>query len=99
MTINRKDDGGKTIISLEGELDLQTAPELAAYFDANLADVKDLEMDFSQLKYLSSAGMRVILSAKKTMNKQGPMCITHVNDMVMEIFEAAGFDAIIDISK
>lgn len=99
MNISKKSDGSKTVIGVEGELDLKTAPELSAFLADSLDGVTELEFDFSRLLYLSSAGMRVILSAQKTMNRQGKMRITHVSDMVMEIFEAAGFDTIMDISQ
>lgn len=59
--------------------------------NASLADVKRLILDFQDLEYLSSAGLRVILAAQKSMNKQGSMVVRHVNETIMEAFEVTGF--------
>jgi len=54
-------------------------------------------MDFSELEYISSAGLRVLLSAQKVMNKQGKMVIRHVNEIILEVFEVTGFTDILTI--
>ena len=78
-------------------LDTQTAPELEKEFDTALADVKDLTFDMSNLEYVSSAGLRVILKAQKIMNTQGAMKLTGVNDSIMEVFDITGFLDILTI--
>ena len=63
----------------------------------SLTDVKQLTLDFEKLEYISSAGLRVLLSAQKTMNKQGEMKLCNVNDIIQEIFEVTGFVDILTI--
>ena len=82
---------------MNGRLDTTTAPELEAVIKENLAGVTNLVMDFAELEYLSSAGLRVILSAQKTMNKQGEMVIRNVNETINEVFEITGFIDILTI--
>lgn len=97
MTLNKKLDGSVLTISVEGRLDTTTAPELEKELKTSLDGVTELIMDFSDLSYISSAGLRVLLSAQKTMSKQGSMKVTHVNEMVMEVFEVTGFVDILNI--
>ena len=97
MTIDKKVNGAELTLALEGRLDTSTAPQLEAELRASLAGVTNLKMDFAQLQYLSSAGLRVILAAQKIMNKQGAMVITNVNETIMEIFEITGFADILTI--
>ena len=97
MTITKHTEGKKLTIALEGRLDTTTAPELEAELNASLDGVTDLTLDLEQLLYLSSAGLRVILSAQKRMNKQGHMTVTHVCPDIMEVFEITGFVDILDI--
>lgn len=85
-------------IALEGRLDTVTAPELAAEVSAEaLSGVTALTLDFSRLEYISSAGLRVLLSAQKIMNGQGSMVIKNVNDTIMEVFEITGFVDILSV--
>ncbi len=84
-------------IALEGRLDTTTAPQLEAELKASLGDTAKLVLDFEKLEYISSAGLRVLLSAQKIMNKQGEMKIIHVNDVINEIFEVTGFSDILNI--
>lgn len=84
-------------IKLEGRLDTISAPQLEKELRQELSDTKHLVLDFSQLDYLSSAGLRVILSAQKVMNQQGEMIVRNVSDMIMEIFEVTGFSEILTI--
>ena len=74
-----------------------TAPQLEAEVKNSLSDVKHLTFDFSRLDYISSAGLRVLLSAQKVMNKQGNMRITNVNETIMEVFDVTGFVDILTI--
>ena len=84
--------------ALEGRLDTVTAPQLEKELKASLEGVTQLRIDFEKLDYISSAGLRVLLSAQKQMNKQGTMTLHHVNQTVMEIFEVTGFSDILTIA-
>lgn len=97
MDIVKKLEGNKLTVSVSGRLDTLTAPELDEELKSSLDGVEVLEMDLSGLEYISSAGLRVLLSALKTMNKQGEMIVTGVTDTVMEIFEVTGFSDILNI--
>ena len=97
MTINKSQKDNTLCINLEGRLDTMTAPELEAELNQSLGSVNELIFDFSKLDYISSAGLRVLLSAQKIMNRQGSMKVTHVNETVMEIFEVTGFMDILTI--
>ena len=97
MKIIKNRNGGSLTIALEGRLDTTTAPELEQEIKSSLCGVTELVMDFSRLSYISSAGLRVLLAAHKTMAKQGSMKIVHANEMVMEVFEVTGFADILDI--
>ena len=91
MTITKKQDGTHLDMALAGRLDTTTAPQLEAELKQSIANVTELVLDFSGLEYLSSAGLRVLLSAQKVMNRQGTMTIRNVNETIMEIFEVTGF--------
>ena len=97
MTIDKQINGSELTLSLTGRLDTTTAPELEAVIKENIAGVTNLVMDFAGLEYLSSAGLRVILSAQKTMNKHGEMVIRNVNETINEVFEITGFIDILTI--
>lgn len=97
MKINKASDGTTLRISLEGRLDTVTSPQLEAGLKQSIGNSKKLILDFEKLEYLSSAGLRVLLSAQKVMNKQGEMVIHHVNETVMEIFEVTGFIDILNV--
>lgn len=97
MTIDKVQDGAKLTVKVSGRLDTTTAPELEDDLKASLEGIEDLTMDFSELEYISSAGLRVLLSAQKIMNKQGSMVVTGVNSTIMEIFEVTGFSDILTI--
>ena len=97
MTINKQKDGSILTIAVQGRLDTTTAPDLEKEIKTGLEGVTELIMDFEKLDYISSAGLRVLLSAQKMMNKQGGMKVVHVNDLVMEVFEVTGFTDILTI--
>ena len=97
MTINKICSGSEETIALEGRLDTTTAPELEAELKDALEGITSLTFDFEKLEYISSAGLRVLLSAQKAMNKRGTMKIIHVNDVIMEVFEVTGFTDILTI--
>lgn len=97
MNINKTQNAGTMNIAVVGRLDTTTAPQLEAELKASLDGVTELILDFEKLDYISSAGLRVLLSAQKVMMKKGSMKVTHVNETVMEIFEVTGFSDILDI--
>lgn len=97
MTINKTLNGTELTIALEGRLDTTTAPALEAELKDSLDGVTDLIFDFEKLEYISSAGLRVLLSAQKIMNKQGTMKVLHPDEIIMEIFEVTGFTDILTI--
>ena len=91
MTIEKKINNEVTTLIVSGRLDTQTAPELENELDSILPGLKELTFDMKGLEYISSAGLRVILKAQKTMNIQGAMKLTNVNDDIMEVFDITGF--------
>ncbi|MBR3358397.1 MAG: STAS domain-containing protein [Solobacterium sp.] len=97
LKINKTEEGKKTTVVLEGRLDTVTAPDLEKELSEIISDVEELVLDFEKLDYISSAGLRVLLSAQKIMNRQGTMKVTNVNKTVMEIFEVTGFCDILTI--
>ncbi len=97
MNITKTKTGNSLQIALEGRLDTTTAPELEKTLSAEINGVQELVIDMAALDYLSSAGLRVLLGAQKTMNKQGSMKVVHVNETIMEIFEVTGFADILTI--
>ncbi len=97
MTINRIQDGNSLTLAIEGRLDTTTAPELENTIREELDGVENLTLDFAALDYISSAGLRVILSAQKKMNAQGSMKIINSNEIIIEIFDVTGFTDILNI--
>ena len=97
MTINKTVNGSSLLFALEGRLDTSTAPELEAALKENIGGIKELTFDFEKLEYISSAGLRVLLSAQKIMNAQGSMKILNVSEVIMEIFEVTGFSDILTV--
>ena len=97
MTIKKEVNGSKLNIALVGRLDTNTSPKLEKELKSSLENTKELVFDLTQLEYISSAGLRVLLAAQKTMNKQGSMTVCNVNEKVMEVFEMTGFVDILTI--
>ena len=97
MTINKTQNGNSLTVAIEGRLDTTTAPQLEAELKSSLDGITELTMDLSTLEYISSAGLRVLLSAQKIMNKQGEMKVAGANETVMEVFEVTGFSDILNI--
>lgn len=98
MEIKQTKDGNKLTIALEGRLDTMTAPELESALSSALDGVNELVFDFGQLEYISSAGLRILLSAQKKISAAGgSMKLTGVNDSVKEVFEVTGFINILSI--
>ena len=97
MDIIKNVNGTTLNIALVGRLDTITAPDLDKELKDSLSGVEALAFDFSKLEYISSAGLRVLLSAQKVMNKQGSMTLSNVNDSILEVFEMTGFSDILTI--
>ena len=98
MTIEIKKNAEETIIEIVGRLDTITAPTLDKTIQEDLADTKNLVLDVKGMEYISSAGLRVLLSAQKKMQKIGSMKVINVCAEVMEVFEMTGFADILVIS-
>lgn len=96
MNITKTQNGSSLKVTLEGRLDTSTAPTLENALQT-LEGVTELTIDMAALDYLSSAGLRVLLGAQKTMNRQGSMKVANVNDTIMEIFEVTGFVDILTV--
>jgi len=97
MEIKKVKNGTELNLAVEGRLDTTTAPQLEAELKQSISGVETLVLDFANLEYISSAGLRVLLAAQKVMNKQGEMIIRNVNETIAEIFEITGFSDILTI--
>ena len=98
LNICKTVENGAAVFALEGRLDTVTAPDLEKELKESLDGVTDLTLDFEKLEYISSAGLRVLLAAQKTMAKQGGMKLVNVGETIMEIFEVTGFSDILTIA-
>ena len=100
MLIIKKDrENEKLVLFLEGRLDTTTAPELEKSLDESLEGVTELILDVEKLEYMSSAGLRVLLSTTKKMAGKGEMKVIHAGEVLMEIFEVTGFVDILNIEE
>jgi len=98
MVIEKKSEGSKLELAVSGRMDTTTAPQLDEELKKSLDNVNELVLDFSGLEYISSAGLRVLLSAQKRMNnQQGTMRVVGANEIVKEIFDVTGFSDILTI--
>ena len=97
LNISKNANGSSLEIVLEGRLDTTTAPNLEEEVKASIDGVQDLKFDFSKLEYISSAGLRVLLSAQKSMNEKGSMVVRNVSEEIQEIFDVTGFSDILTI--
>ena len=97
MTINKLQEGNTLIVALEGRLDTMTSPELEKELKESMDGVESLVLDFGKLDYISSAGLRVLLSAHKQMKNKGGLTVKNVNEVVQEIFDVTGFADILTI--
>ena len=100
MNITKKLNDGVLEIALEGRLDTNTAPLLEKELKSSMTGIDYLTFDFAKLDYISSAGLRVLLSANKEMLRNGkaPVSITNSNEIVREVFEVTGFSDILNIA-
>lgn len=98
MNITKTQSGDKTILTLSGRLDTTTAPQLQEILIPEFSASKQVELDFAELAYVSSAGLRVLLMGEKTAKaKDGSMTLTHVSPEIMEVFEMTGFSGILKV--
>lgn len=97
MTINKTANGNELVLEVSGRLDTTTAPELENALNESLEGVTNLTIDFKDLEYISSAGLRVLLSAHKKLAAIGKMVVKNVNEVVAEVFEVTGFKDILNI--
>ena len=96
MKINKSMKDSELVIALEGRLDTNTASDLENEVQ-NLAGIKILIFDFEKLDYISSAGLRILLSCQKKMSIQGRMMIKNVNEAIKDVFDITGFSDILTI--
>lgn len=98
MTITQKTESELLTMELDGRLDTNTAPALELEINNSVtSEIKKLVLDFKELQYISSAGLRVLLAAQKKMNKQGCMIIKNANEMIMDVFHVTGFIDILTV--
>lgn len=97
MDIQKIKNGSALTCVLTGRLDTTTSPKLEKEIKEDIEGITELVFDFEALEYISSAGLRVLLSSQKIMNKQGTMVVKNANETIMEIFEVTGFDGILTI--
>ena len=91
MTFNMNKNGTELTVTVEGRLDTITTPKLEAALENKLEDITLLVFDFAKLDYISSAGLRVLLTAMQAVEDNGKMVLRNVNEDVMNIFEVTGF--------
>ena len=92
MNITKQLNDSELLLTIEGSIDTLTAPELDKELSNSLEGITSLILDFTDVDYVSSAGLRVLLGVYKTMTTQGKFVIRHVNPDVMEVFKMTGFD-------
>ena len=97
MTIEIKKNVDETVLEIVGRLDTITAPALEKTIHENFGEIKNLILDFKQLEYISSAGLRVLLSAQKKLQQNGTLKLKNVREEVMDVFEMTGFADILTI--
>ena len=99
MNIKKKKDGSTLTVVISGRIDTSTAPEADAAINGSLDGIESLILDFSDVEYISSAGLRMLLSLQKKMMKKGGMKLIGVNEDVNDVFEVTGFDEILTYEK
>lgn len=97
MNIEKKQNGKELVLLLSGRLDTTTAPQLEEEIKKDIEGIENLTLDFKQLEYISSAGLRVLLLTQKMMQRQGKLVIIHVNDTIQDVFDMTGFCNILTI--
>lgn len=97
FNVEKKSEGNNVTLVLSGRLDTSTAPELEADVKTSIEGIESLVFDFTELEYISSAGLRVLLSSLKKMKNQGSMKVINVNETIKEIFDVTGFSDILTV--
>ncbi len=97
MNIKTKTENSKLSVSISGRIDTVTAPEFDSQVKSKLDGISELVLDFANVNYISSAGLRVLLMLQKKMNKQGSMKLINVNETIVDVFEVTGFSDILTI--
>ena len=98
LNIVKKQDGDTLTVKLDGRLDTNTAPDLQTEMEPLLNDISKLVLDFEKLDYISSAGLRVLLTFEQEMEEQEKTLeVTHVNDIIHDVFDVTGFLDILTI--
>lgn len=97
MKVDKKTNGKKLTVTIEGRVDTTTAPDLEKEIKGSIENISDLVLDFEKVEYISSAGLRVLLSTQKIMNRQGEMSLINVSSDIMEILDVTGFSDILTI--
>lgn len=97
MKVDKKTNGKKLTVAIEGRVDTTTAPDLEKEIKGSIENISDLVLDFEKVEYISSAGLRVLLSTQKIMNRQGEMSLINVSSDIMEILDVTGFSDILTI--
>ena len=98
MTLNKNLDGKTLTSEIIGRLDTSTAPVLEEEISKSIGEINKLVLDFAQLEYISSAGLRVLLKSQKTMSKQGRMVVANASETIKEVFELTGFMDILTLA-
>ena len=99
MTVEKKMDGNILTLNLSGRLDTTTAPDLEKVIVSELPGIQKLVLDLADLEYISSAGLRVLLMAQKSMSQKDGMDVLHPNELIMEVFDVTGFTDILNICE
>ncbi len=99
MIITKTQEGNSLTVALEGRMDSNSATQLEEALKEEMASITELVIDLKKLAYTSSAGLRVLLSAQRTMNKKGSMVIRNVSEEIMEIFDMVGFTGLLNIEE
>lgn len=97
MTVEKKQNGEEVTLLVSGRVDTTNANEFESEVTVKMEGAKSLILDFAELEYISSAGLRVVLSIIKRMKNQGTLAIINANEMIKEIFEVTGFSDLVDI--
>lgn len=91
MEVKKTIEGAKMTVEVSGRLNTGTAPQLEDALLTSLDGITELVLDFAGLEYISSAGLRIVMSAQKVMNRQGSMVVCNVRPEILEVFEMTGF--------
>ncbi|MBR6102181.1 MAG: STAS domain-containing protein [Ruminococcus sp.] len=97
MKINKEQNGQTLTVTVDGRIDTLTSPKLEAELKSSLEGITELIFDFTKVDYVSSAGLRVLLNAQKTMDTKGEMVITGCSEDLIDVFEITGFADILTI--